>query len=234
MTRYDTFSDISCVTSDKKTVSSGALSLSMMVEEVLNWLYSKKGVGFFQEGLERFQKEQGVVLCHESCYHQRLTYFNYYFLFRMQSTESQRPIDCYFENSSPELQERVSGLSEPVFSIFRLVKANKNVTILKDLLHKKRKYRIQNERVMMEYIARHSIIQGFLFDCQSRFVLGNGFLIHPAHILKPLIKRIKHEAKEGLSSHDRCLTKLSLAHLHYSRNSKINLSLTYKFLYSKT
>ena len=232
MTRYDTFSDISCVITEKKTSPSLlVMSISMMIESVLEWLYSTKGADFFQKALEQFQKEHGVVLSHESCYHQRLTYFNYYFLFKMQSSEQQRPIDYYFEKSSTNEQQKVRGLSEPIFSIFQLVKANKNVTILRDLLNNKKKYRIQNGRIMMDCLERQSIVQGFLFEFKSTFILGDGFLIHPAHILKHLIKCIKRTKKEGRLYRDTCLKQLSLSHLHYDRGNKKNVSLSYKFLF---
>ncbi|NRA43450.1 MAG: hypothetical protein HRU09_00695 [Oligoflexales bacterium] len=206
-------------------------SVSDMIEGIIHWTQSKYGTEEFISAKTEFHALTGRVFPDEPFYHQRMSYFLDFFTFQRPIQGMLREndggftpfshfLDSEFFGKSKKfsaLKERFIDLGNFKYSLFMILKVNKNKMILRDLFDKEKIEFGKNHHFIFNGFSYGAIFQGFIFHLASAPQISRGVILHPPNVSRIIRKSIRQLKKDQNPDKLKLMSRLAKQHLNFVR-----------------
>lgn len=222
-------------TMQEKTSNMG---LEDCLEEVVEWVATRRGKEYFVEPLDTFLAQWGKAFPEDPFYQDRMNYFLEYCVLERTMTgnlDSLTPFMAFIKESSGlQLLKNKCWQSFCDFrhSVFEVLKSGDDQILIRDLLSLRSYKVVPKEQETLKFMAKKSIFQGFIFSSDEGYRLGQGIIIHPEKSRKQILKFMREQKKVPRFTENEILKMIAFTNMRFLRMQHVNPSVIYARIFA--
>lgn len=218
--------DQSYIAIDAAVFSSHNNKLDSFFEQILAWVNTKFGKQQFINAKDEFYWKNGKIFPEDQFYHDRMAYFTDYFLFhRLLETSSSQylnltPFQAFLASTQKEKEDM--PIQDFLHSIFLVLKVKQKYLLIKDLFTGKKYPIVLSDFQNIAGILKKDMFQGYVYFCDSQYMLSRGLIFHPYQVHKIIKKHIKQIRKYEEYDSTMTLSKYARLQLRHKRHQHVD------------